>query len=179
MQTTAGTYALVDSVVPGDATVIKKLRAKGAIIMGKTNLSELSAFMGSLPSGCSAVGGQCTSAYVLGGSPIGSSSGSAVALSAGFAAGSIGSDTSGSLIWPASRAALFAIRPSMGLVSRHGVVPVALSMDTIGPMGKTAYDTALLLTHMAGPDENDDSSEPFQPFVRRASAPTLIYAEYC
>lgn len=159
MQTTAGCLALVDSVVPGDATVIAKLRAQGAIILGKTNLGELSNFRGDLPNGYSQRGGQCQSAYVAGLDPSGCSSGSAVAVSAGFAPAALGAEVFGGLVIPASRNACFAIKPTMGIVSQDGLIPCALSMDTIGPLAKSAYDAALLLTCIAGKKESDVSSK--------------------
>ncbi|KAJ9121840.1 hypothetical protein QFC22_002463 [Naganishia vaughanmartiniae] len=155
MQTTAGCLALVDSVVPGDATVVAKLRAQGAIILGKTNLTELSAFKGDMPNGYSQRGGQCQSAYVAGLDPSGSSSGSAVAVSAGFAPAALGAEVFGALVIPASGNGCFAIKPTMGVVSQIGLIPCALSMDTIGPLAKSAYDAALLLTCMAGKDDKD------------------------
>ncbi|WVF70570.1 hypothetical protein IAT40_005362 [Kwoniella sp. CBS 6097] len=184
METTAGNLALKESKVSRDAYVIEALRSAGAIILGKTNLSELAGWKGvlrafksdshpyldlgshSVPAyrsptnGWSAVGGQTSSAYVEGGfdagsDPMGSSSGSAVALSAGWAAASIGTDTMGSVLGPAARADLYAIRPTVGRVSRSGVVPVSLEHDTVGPMGFTTYDVALLLEIMAGADERD------------------------
>lgn len=114
--------------------------------------------------GWSARGGQGQSAYVeggyaAGGDPLGSSSGSAISVSAGFSAAALGAETVGSLVAPAARAALFALRPTMGLVSRNGTVPGASSLDVVGPMGKSAYDVALLLQHIAGSDVKDDSSE--------------------
>lgn len=123
-------------------------------------MSELSIFMGKAPNGLSARGGQCRSACVPGGDPSGSSSGSAVGTSVGFGAAALGHDTYGSCIMPAGRNALFAIRPSRGLVSRNGLIGCAESFDTIGPMAKSVYDTALLLGLIAGTDLNDPSSEP-------------------
>lgn len=159
MKTTAGSLALIDSVTAGDATVITNLRAKGAIVIGKTNMSELSMFMGKAPNGLSARGGQCQSAYVAGGDPSGSSSGSAVGTSAGFAPAALGADVYGALTLPASRNGLFSIKPTRGLVSRNGLIGCSDTFDTIGPMAKSAYDTALLLGIMAGTDLNDPSSE--------------------
>ncbi|KAJ9098033.1 hypothetical protein QFC20_006064 [Naganishia adeliensis] len=148
----------LDSVTAGDATVIANLRAKGAIVIGKTNLSELSMFMGKAPNGLSARGGQCQSAYVAGGDPSGSSSGSAVGTSAGFAAAALGEDTYGALTLPAARNGLFSIKPTKGLVSRKCLIGGSDTFDAIGPMAKSAYDTALLLGIMAGTDLNDPST---------------------
>lgn len=178
MKTTAGSYALANSVVPGDATVIAKLRAKGAIILGKASLSEFAMFKASsVENGWSAIGGQCQSAYVeggfsAGGDPSGSSSGSAVGVSAGFAPASLGSETDGSIVSPAARAAAYGIKPSIGLVSRSGVIPIAASQDTVGPIAKSTYDAALLLQIIAGYDEKDQASEPFCPST--SLRPSLI-----
>lgn len=165
MTTSAGSYALVNSIPRGDATVISKLRAAGAIILGKTNMTEFAGMKSTTTStGSSARGGQGQSAYVVGGyanggDPLGSSSGSGIAVSAGWAAASLGTDTVGSIVAPAGRAALYALRPTMGLVSRAGIVPGCKMMDTVGPMAKCVYDVALLLENMVGPDPEDESSE--------------------
>jgi Asp-tRNA(Asn)/Glu-tRNA(Gln) amidotransferase A subunit family amidase len=162
MHTTAGCLVLVDSVVQGDAAVIAKLRAQGAIILGKTNLTELSNSKGDLPNGYSQRGGQCQSAYVAGLDPSGSSSGSAVAVSAGFAPAAVGVEVYGGLVMPASRNACFAIKPTINVVSQHGLILSSLSMDTVGPLAKSAYDAALLLTCMiSGPGEKDVSRKFF------------------
>ncbi|KAJ9116369.1 hypothetical protein QFC22_004810 [Naganishia vaughanmartiniae] len=164
MNTTAGSYALLKSLVPRDATVTAKLRAKGAIVLGKAAMTEFANFKGlDLKNGYSARGGQCQSAYVVGGfdaggDPSGSSSGSAVALSAGFAAGTLGSETDGSIIDPAGRAAAYGIKPSIGLVSRSGVIPISSSQDTVGPIVRSTYDAALLLGYLAGYDAADPAT---------------------
>jgi amidase len=155
MPTTAGSYALVNSIPKNDAPVIAKLRAQGAIILGKANLGEFGNFKGDIPWGWSSLGGQTQSAYGPGGfpgelCPGGSSSGSAVGVSAGFAAASIGVEIDGSIIDPSSRAALFGIKASVGLVSREGIVPTSKTADSLGPMAKSAYDVALLLGAMTG-----------------------------
>ncbi|KAK4688916.1 amidase, partial [Tremellales sp. Uapishka_1] len=174
MATTAGSYALKNSTVRGDAFVITKLREAGAIVLAKANLQEFAAWKGTwrnysepnptgVPNSWSAIGGQTSSAYVEGGfknggDPLGSSSGSAVGLSAGFGAAALGTDSSGSVVLPAARAAVFGIRPTLGLISRGGVVPITLDSDTIGPMGFTTYDTALLLEAISGEDPADPST---------------------
>jgi amidase len=162
MRTTSGSHALVNSIPSGDAPVVANLRMAGAIILGKANLSELAYFKGTdLPCGWSAVGGQTLSAYGPGGfsegvNADGSSSGSAVGVSAGFAAGAIGTDTTGSNLEPASRAALFGMRASVGLISRAGVLPTT-----------STGDTALLLGAMGGYDKNDPASKsPKNPAAR-------------
>jgi amidase len=173
MRTTSGSHALVNSIPSGDAPVVANLRMAGAIILGKANLSELAYFKGTdLPCGWSAVGGQTLSAYGPGGfsegvNADGSSSGSAVGVSAGFAAGAIGTDTTGSNLEPASRAALFGMRASVGLISRAGVLPTTSTGDTLGPLAKSAYDAALLLGAMGGYDKNDPASKsPKNPAAR-------------
>lgn len=158
MRTTAGSYALVNTVVPRDATVVAKLPSQGAIIIGKANLSEFAGYKGEVPSGWSVRGGQTQSAYVTGGSPGGSSSGSAVGLSAGFAAGAIGTETDGSILNPCEKAAAYGIKATVGLISRTGVVPVAMTADSLGPITRSTYDAALLLSAMAGKDDYDPAS---------------------
>lgn len=164
MQTTAGCIALEGSIVLEDAAVIANLRKKGAIILGKANLMELSGAMIGGPHerlAWSGRGGRCYSAYVEGGDPSGSSSGSTVGTSAGFAAAALGGDTTGSITFPASRAACYSIRPTLGLIPTAGTIPLAKYMDTLGPITKSAYDAALLLTHMVGftQDLGADSSK--------------------
>lgn len=165
MATSAGSYALLNSIPSSDATVITKLRVAGAIFLGKSTMTELGNLKSSVEKmGRSARGGQGQSAYVYGGyagggNPLGSSSGSAIAVSAGFAAAALGAETLGSLVAPAGRAALFSLRPTMGLVSRDGTVPGAKSFDMIGPMAKSTCDVALLLQQIAGTDPKDPASE--------------------
>ena len=161
MNTTAGNYAFLGSVTPGDCPVAGKLRAKGVIVIGKANLSELANYKGNITNGWSARGGQTQSAYVVGGfaaggDPCGSSSGSAVGTSAGFCAAALGSETDGSLVCPSNRAALYTIRMSVGLSSRTGVIPISSTQDTVGPMAKSAYDCALILENMVGFDPLDN-----------------------
>ncbi len=157
MLTTAGSLALA-STAPArrDAFVIGKLRAAGAIILGKTNLSEWANFRGtSSSSGWSGRGGQCRNPYALDRSPSGSSSGSAVATAAGLCAVSIGSETDGSIVSPASCNGLVGLKPTVGLVSRSGVIPISSSQDTLGPMARSVADAALVLTAIAGFDPED------------------------
>ncbi|GAW23606.1 hypothetical protein ANO14919_131800 [Xylariales sp. No.14919] len=158
LSTTAGSLALVTSRTRKSSRVVELLIAAGAIVIGKTNLSEFSNAKGSLMrSGWSAVGGQTMSAYVEKSmvdpddgkdghsNPSGSSSGSAVGVSAGYAPISIGAETDGSLICPAGRAALYTIKPSIGLVSQDGIIPISSLFDSAGPMTKTVYDLAAVL----------------------------------
>ncbi|KAH7303806.1 amidase signature domain-containing protein [Stachybotrys elegans] len=171
MNTTAGSYALLQgSHAKSDAFVVKRLRDAGAIILGKANQDEWSGQRGAQNSGAwSARGGRISSAYVqggydAGGDPSGSSGGPAVAVSAGFASASLGTDTEGSITNPGSRAALFALRPSTGITSRTGVVPISSSQDTTGPLAKSAWDIAALLEIMAVHDPDDWYSEAAEPF---------------
>ncbi|KAF9269516.1 amidase signature enzyme [Marasmius fiardii PR-910] len=158
MNTTAGSYALLDSVVPDDAGIVKCLRDAGAIILGKTNMSELAHFRGKVPCGWSARGGQCTSAYHPQGDPCGSSSGSGVAASVGLATVTIGTETDGSICFPSSNNNVVGIKPTVGLTSRAGVIPISSCQDTVGPMTRTVEDAAIVLSIIAGEDENDDRS---------------------
>jgi amidase len=156
LTTTAGSLALEGSHAAKDAFVVAKLRDAGAIILGKTNLSEWANFRGmSSSSGWSGRGGQCRNPYALDRSPSGSSSGSGAAAAASLCAAAIGSETDGSIVSPSSANGLVGIKPTVGLVSRAGVVPLSASQDTLGPMARTVADAAALLTVIAGPDPND------------------------
>jgi amidase len=156
MQTTAGSLALVGSVVPRDAFIVQRLREAGAVLLGKTNLSEWANFRSTRSSsGWSARGGQSKNPYVLDRSPSGSSSGSGGAIAASFAAVAVGTETDGSITSPASASALVGIKPTLGLVSRSGIVPIAHSQDTAGPMARTVADAAALLGVLAGADPRD------------------------
>ncbi|KAI0922743.1 hypothetical protein AcV5_009638 [Taiwanofungus camphoratus] len=156
MNTTAGSHALLGSVVPRDATVAAKLRTAGAILLGKANLSEWANFRGKVPSGFSGRGGQCTNPYVPLGDPSGSSSGSGVATATGLAAGSLGTETDGSIVSPSSTCNLVGIKPTVGLTSRAGVIPISSHQDTVGPMCRTVADAAVILSAIAGRDPLDD-----------------------
>ncbi|KAF5702105.1 glu asp-tRNA amidotransferase subunit A [Fusarium mundagurra] len=165
METTCGSWALDGMTPTSNADIVDKLIEAGLIIIGKTNMSEWAYYRSNdLPSGWSGKGGQCQSAYVRGGidpedsnnghsNPSGSSTGSAVAVSAGYAPFSIGTETDGSLVSPASRAALYTIKPSIGRVSQSGIIPISHNMDSAGPMAKTPYDLAALLDVIAGTNE--------------------------
>ncbi|KAL0581677.1 hypothetical protein V5O48_000381 [Marasmius crinis-equi] len=150
MNTTGGSFALLDSVVPNDAAVVKRLREAG-----KTNMSELAHFRGQVPCGWSARGGQCTTAYHPQGDPCGSSSGSGVAASIGLAAVTIGTETDGSICYPSSNSNVVGIKPTVGLTSRVGVIPISSAQDTVGPMTRTVEDAAIVLSVIAGEDEED------------------------
>ncbi|KAH7334049.1 amidase signature enzyme [Rhizoctonia solani] len=161
MNTTAGSFALLNSVVPGDATVAAKLRAAGAILLGKANLSEWANIRGTfLPaSGWSGRGGQATNPYYPGANPCGSSSGSGVAIAIGLAAGSLGTETDGSIVCPSSYNNLVGIKPTVGLTSRAGVIPISSHQDTVGPMTRSVSDAAAILSIIAGRDNKDNYTQ--------------------
>jgi amidase len=151
MTTTAGSLALAGSVPARDAWVVRRLRDAGAVLLGKTNMSEWANFRSTRSSsGWSARGGQCCNPYALDRSPSGSSSGSAVAAAANLCAAAIGTETDGSIVSPAGHCALVGIKPTVGLLSRSGIVPIAHSQDTAGPLARTVADAAMLLGAMAG-----------------------------
>jgi amidase len=156
MMTTAGSLALEGAKPPADAFVAAQLRRAGAVILGKTNLSEWANFRSTHSmSGWSGRGGQTKNPYALDRSPSGSSSGSGAAASANLAAAAIGTETDGSIVSPSSVNGLVGIKPTLGLVSRTGIVPIAHSQDTAGPMARTVADAAVLLGAIAGSDPSD------------------------
>ncbi|HQR43054.1 MAG TPA: amidase family protein, partial [Gemmatales bacterium] len=159
MQTTAGSLALVGSKPPQDAFVVSKLRQAGAVIMGKTNLSEWANIRCSYStSGWSARGGQTKNPYALDRNPCGSSSGSAVAVAANLCAVAVGTETDGSIVSPASANGIVGLKPTVGLVSRTGIIPISHSQDTAGPMARTVRDAAILLNAMTGADPEDSAT---------------------
>jgi amidase len=159
MQTTAGSLALVDSAPPRDAFLVERLRAAGAVILGKTNLSEWANFRSThSTSGWSGRGGQTRNPYALDRNPSGSSSGSAAACAASFCAAAIGSETDGSIVSPSSCNSLVGLKPTIGLVSRSGIVPISHSQDTAGPICRTVRDAAILLGAIAGVDARDSAT---------------------
>lgn len=156
MMTTAGSLALAGSTPSQDAFVAHRLREAGAVILGKTNLSEWANFRSShSTSGWSSRGGQTRNPYALDRNPCGSSSGSAVAVAANLCPAAIGTETDGSIICPASANSIVGIKPTLGLVGRSGIIPIAHSQDTAGPMARTVGDVAILLGALTGVDPRD------------------------
>jgi amidase len=156
MHTTAGSLALLDARPPEDSFVVKKLREAGAVILGKTNLSEWANIRCSYStSGWSGRGGLTKNPYALDRNPCGSSSGSGVAVAANLCAIAVGTETDGSVVAPSSANGIVGMKPTVGLVSRTGIIPISHSQDTAGPMGRTVRDVAVLLGAMAGSDPND------------------------
>src|SRR5512136_1382120 len=159
MQTTAGSLALEGHIAPCDAFIVKQLRSAGAVILGKTNLSEWANFRGKHSvSGWSSRGGLTRNPYSLDRTACGSSSGSAAAVASSFCAAALGTETDGSVICPAQTNGIVGLKPTLGLVSRSGIVPIAHSQDTAGPMARTVEDAALLLGAMTGVDRRDPAS---------------------
>lgn len=157
--TTAGAHALTNNMAE-DAFITQRLKVKGAIILGKTNLSEWANFLcDGCPNGYSAVGGQTLNAY---GRKVfdtgGSSSGSGVAMAAGYAAAAVGTETSGSILSPSSQSSLVGLKPTVGLLSRSGIVPISSTLDTPGPMTRSVIDNAIMLSAMIGADTNDPAT---------------------
>jgi amidase len=158
MPTTAGSWALAGSR-PGDAFIVARLRAAGAVILGKLNLSEWANFRSNpSSSGWSGIGGQTNMAYVLDRNPCGSSSGSGVAASANLATVTVGTETDGSIVCPSGANAVVGIKPTLGLLSRAGVVPITADQDTAGPMARNVTDAAVMLGVMTGVDPNDPAT---------------------
>ncbi len=156
MTTTAGSYALEGSIPMRDAFIALRLRDAGAILLGKANLSEWANFRSTRSSsGWSARGGQAKNPYALDRNPCGSSSGSGAAVSANYCVVAVGTETDGSIVCPASANGVVGIKPTLGLVSRSGIIPIAHSQDTAGPMARTVTDAAILLTALAGQDSRD------------------------
>ncbi|MBK9139282.1 MAG: amidase [Verrucomicrobia bacterium] len=159
MTTTAGSLALAGSVAARDAFLVERLRRAGAVILGKTNLSEWANFRSTRStSGWSGRGGLTRNPHVLDRNPSGSSSGSAVAVAAGLCAAAVGTETDGSILSPASYCGIVGLKPTVGLVSRSGLIPISHTQDTAGPMARTVEDAALLLASMAGRDPADPAT---------------------
>src|SRR3984893_7492612 len=159
MMPTAGSLALEGWYAPKDAPLVARLRAAGAVILGKTNLSEWANFRSShSSSGWSGKGGQTRNPYALNRTPSGSSSGSAVAVAANLCAVAVGTETDDTIVSPASINGIVGLKPTVGLVSRGGIVPIAHSQDTAGPLARTVRDAAVLLGVLAGPNAADAAS---------------------
>ena len=169
--TTAGSLALANGRAKRDATVVERLRGAGAVILGKANLTEFANILAiDMPAGYSSLGGQVKNPYALELDdkrvpivlPGGSSSGSAVAVASGLAAAAIGTETSGSLLSPATQNGVVTVKPTVGLISRAGIIPIAHSQDTAGPLTRTVRDAAILLNVLAAADPTDPATEPIQ-----------------
>ncbi|ACY14489.1 Amidase [Haliangium ochraceum DSM 14365] len=157
--TTAGALALTGSQAPADAFVAQQLRAAGAVLLGKANLSEWANFRSfRASSGWSGRGRQCRNPYVLDRNPSGSSSGSAVAAAASLAAAAIGTETNGSIVSPASANGVVGVKPTVGLTSRSRVIPISHTQDTVGPLARTVRDAAIVLGAMTGVDPDDEAT---------------------
>jgi amidase len=160
MMTTAGSLALLGSRARQDSFVAKRLREAGALILGKTNLSEWANFRSNhSTSGWSGRGGQTKNPYALDRNPCGSSSGSGAAPAANFCAAAVGTETDGSVVCPSSANSLVGIKPTLGLISRSGIIPIAHSQDTAGPMARTVTDAAILLGALTGVDPRDGATK--------------------
>jgi len=171
MPTTAGSYAMLENFPAKDAEVTRRLREAGAVILGKTNLSQWAGLRTTDAFNGSTFGGSPKNPYDLTRTPAGSSSGSGVAAAASFAAATVGTDTTGSIIGPSNNNGVVGIRPTVALLSRRGVVPVSSTQDTTGPMGRTVKDVAMMLTVMAGSDPPipiPRTPTPTRPTTRKA-----------
>ena len=174
MQTTAGSLALMGSHAARDSFVAQKLREAGAVILGKTNLSEWANIRSSHSvSGWSGRGGLTRNPYALDRNPCGSSSGSGAAVAASLCALAVGTETDGSVVCPSSANGLVGIKPTLGLISRSGIIPIAHSQDTAGPMARTVRDAAILLNALAGPDPG---TAPPQPAAERLRLTTPVFS---
>ena len=161
MRTTAGSLALESGTPPSDSFVVARLREAGAVLLGKANLSEWANFRSTRSSsGWSSRGGQCRNPYVLDRNPCGSSSGSGAAVSASLAAVAVGTETDGSIVCPSTACGIVGVKPTVGLVSRTGIVPISHTQDTAGPMARTVTDAAILLGAMTGVDPDDPATAP-------------------
>ncbi len=173
MLTTAGSLALLGCHASKDSGVARKLREAGAVILGKTNLSEWANCRSShSSSGWSARGGQTRNPYVLDRNPCGSSSGSGAAVASNLCAAAVGTETDGSIVCPSSANGIVGIKPTVGLISRSGIIPIAHSQDTAGPMARTVRDAAILLTALAGFDETDAATQELK------AKPAIDYTKF-
>ncbi|MGB0751041.1 MAG: amidase family protein, partial [Gammaproteobacteria bacterium] len=154
--TTAGSRAMADATVRRDASIAAQIRASGMDVLGKTNLSEWANFRSSFSSsGWSSVGGQTVNAFDPSRTPGGSSSGSAVAVALGYAPAAIGTETDGSIVGPSAMNGVVGFKPTVGLVSRHGIIPISSSQDTAGPIARSVEDAAAVLETLCASDAND------------------------
>lgn len=175
MPTTAGSIALALNIPKSEAFITQKLRAAGAIVLGKANLSEFANWVDlNMPNGYSSLGGQVISPYDFAADPLGSSTGSAVGGTMAYAAATIGTETSGSIIAPAYVHSMAAVKPTVGLVSRDGIIPLAPSFDTAGPITRTVTDAAVMLGVIAGVDPNDAATQAFANSALRGEVPDYV-----
>ena len=159
MQTTAGSLALAGNIASTDAFIVTKLREAGAVLLGKTNLSEWANFRSTKAcSGWSSRGGQTKNPYFLDHNPCGSSAGSGVAVSANLCVVSVGTETDDSIVCPASANGIVGLKPTVGLISRSGIIPISQTQDTAGPMARTVADAAILLGVLSGIDKSDSAT---------------------
>lgn len=170
LATTAGSYALADNVAIKDSEVVRRMRAAGVIMLGKANLSQWAGLRTTKGFNGSTTGGSPRNPYDLTRSPAGSSSGPGIIAATSMAAGAVGSDTTGSIIGPSNSNGVVGLRPTVGLISRTGVVPISSTLDTTGPMARTVKDAAMMLTAMAG-------SDPSDPATQEADAHKTDYAK--
>ncbi|WP_144552802.1 amidase family protein [Bacillus sp. X1(2014)] len=175
MHTSAGSLALKDSIALHDSFVAEQLRSLGAVILGKTNMTEWANFMAiGMKSGYSSRGGQVLNPYAPGEFDVGgSSSGSGAAVAANFAPAAVGTETSGSILNPACQNSLVGIKPTVGLISRRGIIPIAHTQDTAGPMARTVEDAAILLTALCGSDDKDPITKT-NPFAQKDFSDHLL-----
>ncbi len=174
MTTSAGSLALEQSIAPRDSFVVERLRASGAVILGKTNLSEWANYRSThASSGWSGMGGQTRNPYALDRTPSGSSSGSGAATAANLCMVAVGTETDGSITSPSAVQSLVGIKPTVGLVSRAGIIPISHSQDTAGPMARTVTDAAILLGAMTGVDPRDSTTVSGASHARRDYAASL------
>ena len=170
MMTTAGSLALGGNYAPQDAAIVTKLREAGAVLLGKTNLSEWSSFRSARGrQGWSSRGGQVRNPYALDRTPQGSSSGSAVAVAANLCAATLGTETDGSVVYPASATGSVGLKPTVGLLSRRGIIPISHTQDAAGPMARTVEDVAILLDVLAESGGDDAKAMDYRTFLNRES----------
>ena len=180
MMTTAGSLALAGHIAAKDAFIVKKLREAGAVLLGKTNLSEWANFRsGKSCSGWSSRGGQTKNPYIIDHNPCGSSSGSGVAVAANLCTVAIGTETDGSITCPASVNGTVGIKPTVGLLSRSGIIPISHTQDTAGPMARTVKDAAILLGILAGIDKEDEKTmSTVQAGNENEDRPVIDYTKF-